>query len=148
MGWRGHRWLALGARLYLAGIFVFACWPKISDPSLFALQVAAYEILPIWGVGIVATVLPWLELAAALLLATGIAVRWAAAAAAAMLGAYAIAGAAALARGLDLSCGCFGAGDPIGAWSLARNGIWLAIAAYVFVLDREPLGLGALLQRR
>jgi uncharacterized membrane protein YphA (DoxX/SURF4 family) len=31
--WKGHPWLALAVRLYLAGVFLFACVHKIANPA-------------------------------------------------------------------------------------------------------------------
>lgn len=145
--WRGHRWLALASRLALAGTFLVAWWTKIRDPGLFALQLAAYELLPIWLVRVVAASLPWLELGVALLLVSGTAARWAAAVAASLLVVFVLTGATAIARGLELSCGCFGEGDPVGAWSLTRSGVLCVMAVYVLLVDRVPLGVEALLRR-
>ena len=43
--WRGHAIFALAARLYLAAIFLLACWHKILEPAAFALDIATYQIL-------------------------------------------------------------------------------------------------------
>ncbi len=66
--WRGHAWLALAARLYLGGIFLFAAAHKVWDPAGFALDVATYDILPLELVNLQAIILPWVEVVAALLL--------------------------------------------------------------------------------
>lgn len=144
--WRGHRWTALAVRLYLAGIFAWAWYPKITDTDLFALQISAYEILPLWMVAPVAYILPWIELITALLLAGGIAVRAAAAAVAGMLLVFMMAMAIAMANGIELSCGCFGAGsDAVGSSMLWRDAGWLVLASYVLVFDRKPIGAQTLL---
>jgi hypothetical protein len=56
--WRGHAIFALAARLYLAAIFLFACWHKILQPAAFALDIATYQILPLGLVNPLAIVCP------------------------------------------------------------------------------------------
>lgn len=152
VGWRGHAWLALAARLYLGVVFVMACLHKIAHPEAFALDIAAYDFLPTELVNLLAITLPWVELVAGVMIIVGIRARAAALLIAVMLVAFIIPLAAALVRGLDLSCGCFAPGvgeaDPISGWTLVRDGSWLVLCLYVVFLDRVPLGLDHLLARR
>ena len=51
----------------------------------------------------------------------------------------------ALHLGLDMSCGCFASQaaldkDPISWYTVGRDVFWLALACFVLVLDRVPLG--------
>jgi len=150
--WRGHAWLALAARLYLGVVFLLACVHKIAHPEAFALDIAAYDFLPTELVNLFAIVVPWIELATGVMIIVGFRARAAALLMGLMLVAFIIALAVALARGLDLSCGCFAPGvgesDPISGWTLVRDGAWLALALYVLLLDRAPLGLDRLLAAR
>lgn len=152
VNWRGHSWLALAARLYLGVVFLMACVHKIAHPEVFALDIAAYDFLPTELVNLLAIILPWVELAAGVMMIFGIRARAAALLMALMLVAFIIPLATALVRGLDLSCGCFAPGvgeaDPISGWTLVRDGSWLALCLYVLLLDRVPLGLDHLLARR
>lgn len=152
LAWRGHALVALPMRLYLGAVFLWACWHKLLDPRAFALDVATYQLLPLWAVNATALTLPWVELAAGLLLVAGLKARAAAAMTAAMMAAFMVALAWALERGLNLSCGCFAStgaeSDPISWWTMARDGAWLAMALYVAALDHRPLGLDRLLERR
>jgi len=152
LAWRGHAALALLARLYLGFVFIYACLHKIADPAAFALDVATYQLLPLWAINIFALVMPWLELLAGGMLVLGLRTRAAALLVAGMMVAFMLALAWALARGLDMSCGCFAASggdeDPISSLTLLRDAGWLALALYVLVVDRAPLGLDRLLVRR
>ena len=69
--WRGHAYLGLASRTYLALIFLLACYHKIVDPQSFALDVATYQILPLGLVNLTALILPWVELVAAGMLLIG-----------------------------------------------------------------------------
>lgn len=152
LAWRGHAPLALAARLYLAAIFLWACVHKIADPRAFALDVATYQILPLWSVNAVALWLPWVELAAAVSLALGLRPRAGAWLVTLMMGVFLAAIGSALARGLDLSCGCFAsqgaAEDPISWRTVARDLAWLALALYVLAFDAHPLGIDRWLSNR
>lgn len=152
LGWRGHSLLALAARLYLAGIFLLACVHKIADPRAFAVDVATYQILPLWSVNGVALWLPWVELVAAASLALGLRARAGAWLVALMMAVFLAAIGSALARGLDLSCGCFAsqgaAEDPISWRTVVRDLAWLGLALYVLAVDASPLGIDRWLSTR
>lgn len=143
--WRGHAWIALPVRLYLAWVFLSACWHKIAVPGDFAIDVATYQLLPLWSVNVFAIVLPWIELFAGVMLLVGLRVRAAALLVNGMMVAFIVALAAALTKNLDISCGCFAsqgaAHDPISWKTLVRDGTWLLLGLYVMVFDRRPLGL-------
>jgi uncharacterized membrane protein YphA (DoxX/SURF4 family) len=142
----------MAARLYLGIIFLLACWHKILEPAAFALDIATYQILPLGLVNLQAIVLPWVELAAGLLLLLGFRTRAAALLVAGMMVMFTVAISIAVAKGLDMSCGCFAsqgaAEDPISWRTIARDGSWLLLAVYVVIFDRRPLGLDRLFGRR
>ena len=150
--WPGNRWLCLGARWYLGGVFLLACIHKIADPAAFALDVATYDIAPTALVNLVAICLPWVELAAALMLIVGVRVRPGALLVAAMMAIFTAALLAALARGLDMSCGCFASQgveeDPISWLTVARDLVWLLMAVYVLAFDDRPVGIDSWLGQR
>lgn len=151
LDWKGHAFLALPIRIYLAAIFLLACVHKIADPHAFAIDVATYQILPLGLVNLVALVLPWVELVAALMLLLGVRVRAGALLVAAMMAVFLAALTIALSKGLQMSCGCFAsqgaAEDPISYKTVLRDLAWLALAAYVLVFDARPLGLERLFPR-
>ena len=151
--WRWHPWTCLAARLYLGVVFGAACAYKIAHPESFAVDVATYGILPLWAVNAFAIVLPWVEAAAAVMLVLGFRARAGALLAASMMVMFMVALGVALAKGLDMSCGCFASAsaaeqDPIGWTTMLRDSSWLALAVYVAVFDRRPIGLDAWIARR
>jgi putative oxidoreductase len=149
--WRGHAILGLLARLYLGGLFVYAAWHKLLHPATFALDVATYQILPLALVNLAALGLPWVEVVSGVMLLAGFRTRAAALLIAGMMVVFIAALASALWRGLDMSCGCFAAGasaDPISGLTMLRDAAWLALALYVLVFDRRPLGLDRLFKER
>lgn len=145
-------YLALAARLYLGLVFIAASLHKIAHPYAFAVDVATYGILPLALVNPLALVLPFVEVLAGAMLVAGLRVRAAALLVAGMMVVFIVALSLALARGLDISCGCFASSasgaDPISWRTLVRDGAWLALAVFVLVADRAPLGVDRWLARR
>jgi uncharacterized membrane protein YphA (DoxX/SURF4 family) len=145
LAWRGHAVLGLGVRIYLAGVFLAACYHKIIHPEAFAVDIATYQILPLGLVNLMAIILPWVELAAGTMLLVAWRTRAAAILVTGMMMMFTAAISIALAKGLDMSCGCFasqGAGeDPISWGTIMRDVGWLCLGLYVLLLDRRPLGI-------
>ena len=143
--WKGHAPVALVARLYLGGVFLFACWHKLADPHAFAVDVATYRILPLSLVNLTAIALPAVELVAGAMLVLGVRVRAGAVLVSGMMVVFLVALGIALARGQDMSCGCFAsqgaAQDPIGWRTVLRDLGWLLLGLYVLGFDARPLGL-------
>lgn len=144
-------WLAVPARWYLGGLFVFASLHKIAVPHDFAVDIATYEILPLAIVNPMAIALPWIELAVGLMLLTGTRIRAGALLVAAMMLIFIGALGIALTRGLDMSCGCFASqgaeDDPISWITIIRDSGWLAMALLVLFFDKGLVGVDRLLER-
>jgi uncharacterized membrane protein YphA (DoxX/SURF4 family) len=144
--------LALPARVYLAVVFLLACWHKLLDPASFALDIATYQILPTVLVNPMALLLPWVELLAGLMLLLAFRTRAAALLIAGMMFMFTVAITIAVIRGLEMSCGCFASQglveDPISWFTVLRDLSWLALALFVLFLDRRPLGLDTWLAAR
>ncbi|HYT27015.1 MAG TPA: MauE/DoxX family redox-associated membrane protein [Actinomycetota bacterium] len=119
---------ALGSRFALAVLFLTAGLAKLSAPAEFARAVANYRLLPSGPAGAVATWLPRLEVAAAVLLGLGLATTLAGVVLAGLLLAFTAAVAVNLLRGREIDCGCFGSSAPrrITWGTVGRN---LAMAA-------------------
>ena len=149
---RAAAWLAVPARWYLGVLFVGACLHKIADPRAFAVDIATYDILPLALVNLAAITVPWVELAAGLMLLAGLRTRAAAVLVAGMMAVFLAALAVALGRGLDMSCGCFASQgaehDPISRLTVLRDLVWLALALLVMVYDRGLMGLDRWLHGR
>jgi uncharacterized membrane protein YphA (DoxX/SURF4 family) len=148
--WSGQRWICLGLRLYLGGLFLLACLHKIQSPATFALDVATYQFLPLATINWFSLVVPWLELLVGLSLVLGLRVRAGAFIASLLMVAFIVALGWALAKGLDMHCGCFASQsakeqDPISWRTLLRDASWLGIGLYVMLFDRQPIGIESLI---
>jgi putative oxidoreductase len=149
--WKGHAWISLPLRLYIGFVFLYACWHKILHPEVFAMDVATYQILPLYLVNLMAIVLPWIELVCGVLIVIGWRTRAASLLIAGMMAVFLAAIIMALAKGLEMSCGCFASQsmveDPISWKTVLRDLGWLAIPLYVLVFDRNPVGVDGLVAR-
>jgi uncharacterized membrane protein YphA (DoxX/SURF4 family) len=129
--------LALAARAVLGILFAAAGVLKLRDPASFAREIANYQLLPA-AAPYLAIVLPAIEIVAgvALVLSPRLWRQAAAASIAALLALFTAAVGVAAARGVDIACGCFGAGSGrVGGWTIARNLGLIALAGAVLWLE-------------
>jgi uncharacterized membrane protein YphA (DoxX/SURF4 family) len=148
------------ARIALGGIFIYAGYSKAFLPNHtlwplfflkfsistnlanFALQVAAFKILPPWGVQFVAHTLPFTEIALGLLLLIGWQLRiWASLLTLIMVGFFVVVTRAYLLH-MNINCGCFATPEPIGPRKIAEDAalslLAVAMTYFAFVEARQP----------
>ena len=126
--------LTFVARLAVGAIFIYAAYIKFTMPWLtFAMSVDAYQILPDWGVFLVARLLPGFELLIGLLLVSGFGLRWSSPVVNLLLGVFLAAMFRAYLQGKSIDCGCFGPGDRLGVGSLVRDSSILAVSLFVTI---------------
>lgn len=120
-------------RLILGGIFVYAGAAKIIHPAGFAADIGNYRMLPHEWIHLLAITLPWIEVAAGLLLIAGVWKRASALLITAMLAVFIVAIAQAVARNLNIECGCFGTvgGRKVGLIAIAEDLAMLAAAVWL-----------------
>lgn len=141
-------WLGTLVRLALAAVWFAAAATKITDLAASGRAVHAYELTPYEVSRLIGAILPFLELALALLLLVGLATRLAAAVSAGLLVVFIAGLASAWARGLTIDCGCFGEGgqlaagvDPQYGLDLARDVVFLALAGFLVVFPTTRLSV-------
>jgi len=143
MNARNPYWLFL-LRLALGGVFIVASLDKIAHPAAFALAIRNYQILPNAVSNLFAITLPWIELAAGVLLILGVKCRSNAVILSGLMLVFNVALLLALARGLNINCGCFDvdAKEAINGWYILRDLSLLAIGVLLLAFeqqDRFPL---------
>ena len=135
--------IELSLRLVLGGFFLLSGWAKVQNPLLFSQDIANYQILSPKLSTILALVLPWLEIFAAL----GVIFRklfWGSLSMlAAMLGVFILALSSAWLRGLDINCGCFGSQAESTSYGphILMNLVLLACSAAITILYCRRAGL-------
>jgi uncharacterized membrane protein YphA (DoxX/SURF4 family) len=118
------------SRIILAAFFLAAGILKAVDPIRFAEDIRNYQLLPDPFPALLALVLPWLEIFAALAVLTGRLYRGGLVLLGGMLAVFLAALTSAWIRGLDIRCGCFGdsgGGTSNYPWSLFRNAVLLSL---------------------
>lgn len=145
VAWRILSWLC---RLLLGGLFLYAAYTKglypFQEPFRFAIALSSYQILPEPLVILVSRVMPWFEVVLGLGLLVGWKLRWFAAVAALLLTAFIAVMSVTYARGVQADCGCFGLGEPISGWTLARDSLILVFAIVLVVAAwRRPVVVSA-----
>ncbi|WP_009962726.1 MauE/DoxX family redox-associated membrane protein [Verrucomicrobium spinosum] len=126
-------WLTRVLAWGFGGLFVWAGWLKVQDPTLFLISVRSFRMLPDPFAAWLALGLPWLEIFAGLAVVTGVFRRGGLLLLNLLLVAFGIALVTALVRGLDVECGCFGGKNgTTHIWEvLARDGVLLAVGLWL-----------------
>jgi uncharacterized membrane protein YphA (DoxX/SURF4 family) len=127
-----------------AALLLWAGLAKAFDRQGSILAVDAYDVVPEGLVRPVAALLPWIEIAVALLLIAGLFVRFAGVATAVLGVAFIAALAQAKARGLAIDCGCFGGGGPgdgVGWWDIVRDVPIVLCGVFLAARPHGPLQL-------
>lgn len=133
MIWRILHW---ACRLFLGGIFIYAGYTKMENPLQFAAAVEAYQLLtPHLVIGIV-KILPWFEIILGAALAVGFAIRYTAAVAGGFLAFFVGVMFVTYLRGIEADCGCFGVGERISPFTLARDALFILPALFLIIQPR------------
>ena len=146
--------IGLLARFGLAAVWLVSGILKAVDPRTTVVAVRAYQIFPESLVGLIAAVLPYLEIALGVLLVLGLATRLTAILSALVLVAFIAGVISAAARGLSIDCGCFGGGGDVAAGQTAytaeilRDLGFLALAGYLIVRPETPVSIDRMVRRR
>lgn len=108
------------------------------DPSVFALLLNNYKLLPSWAINPIAILLPWLEVVAGTCLLLGFWAIGSALLVSILLFVFTAALSINLARGLDISCGCFSLSDrtdTINWLYILRDLGFLFMGIHVFLFE-------------
>jgi uncharacterized membrane protein YphA (DoxX/SURF4 family) len=142
------RVLLLAGQVILAGIFIYAGYAKLREPWIqFAVSLNSFRLLPAGALEPLAKFMPWSELALGIAILSGVMLRWSALVASLLLTLFFAVLIRSYAIGLQVDCGCFGAGEAdLGPLRLAEEAAMLALAAAVTIgafrrrsAGREPV---------
>lgn len=106
-----NSWIELAARWILGLTFIYASFHKILSPADFARIVFGYDLFPPVLINLIAIMIPFIELVAALALIIGFYPRSAAIIINLMLLAFIAVLTINIIRGHEFDCGCFSAGQ-------------------------------------
>ncbi|MGH3087015.1 MAG: MauE/DoxX family redox-associated membrane protein [Rubrobacteraceae bacterium] len=146
-----HPYATLSSRLILGAVFVAAGVPKILDPGAFAAAIRSYELnLPEWFASFSAYSLPYAEVLLGLYLIFGLFTKPAAWMTNGLMLVFTIALLQGAIRGLEINCGCFGAGEESSNLWLAflRDVGLIALGLHVVFAPTSRFSVDALLRRR
>jgi len=136
------RILLLVGRVALGLIFLVAAYTKLHFNGgwhfgdyhfFFGMAINSYNLLPLWGVELLARGLPWFEVALGALLIAGVGLRWTGIIASALLLVFISAMTRAYILKLEIMCGCFGNNEKLGPLTLVRDGSLLVLALAVTI---------------
>ena len=140
-------WVSFAARLLVGGVWIVAGLLKLPDPAASVRAVRAYQLLPEAVVPLVGYALPVVEVVVGVALVSGLLVRFAAVLSGVLFVAFIVGISAAWARGLQIDCGCFGAGGYAAdatekyPWEIARDLGLLLASAWLVWRPRGPWAL-------
>lgn len=146
-----NSYAVLVSRLVLGGVFVAAGIPKILDPGAFAVAIRSYELsLPEWFVSFSAYALPYAEVLIGLYGIFGLFTKPTAWLATALMLVFTVALLQGAVRGLEINCGCLGAGEESSNLWLAflRDIGLIALCLHIALAPLGHLSVDALLHRR
>ncbi len=122
--------------LFLGGIFIYAGYTKMKNPLQFAAAVEAYQLLSPYLVIWVVKILPWFEIVLGAALVVGFSTRYVAAVAVGFLTFFIGVMLVTYLRGIETDCGCFGVGERISPFTLARDALFILPALFLVVQPR------------
>jgi uncharacterized membrane protein YphA (DoxX/SURF4 family) len=139
----GIDWLKVAyhfCRVVLALLFIVAGYDKILMPWNFGRAIYVYKILPGYLISPLAASMPWIELAAGILLVLNRFTRPAAIIIGGLNVVFLLAIGTVIARGMDIDCGCgldvgwlaVIVGTQADGWALVRDLILLGMAATIY----------------
>lgn len=134
-----NEYFLLTARIIIAFVFIYAGAEKISDPKSFSQAIYNYRLFPSEIINIFAITIPWIELISGILLLFGICVKENSAIIGTLLFVFIVLILISMIRGLDINCGCFGKGSPVGWKKIGENLLMLILCLALVAFGSSKL---------
>ena len=128
-------------------IFIYASLEKILYPAYFAVSVQNYQLIPDYFTNIIAIVLPWLELCCGLSILIGLWHQAGAAIVSVLNIVFIIALTSVVFRGLNIDCGCYGAGSSVNISRIIEDLFLLAFSLHITLFPRSKFAFESLFKR-
>ena len=122
-------------------IFIYASLEKIAYPAYFAVSVQNYQLIPDYFTNIIAVVLPWLELYCGILVLIGFWHKAGATIVSLLNIVFIITLTSAVFRGLDIDCGCYGAGSSVNISRIIEDLFLLAFSLHITLFPQSKFAL-------
>lgn len=135
--------LAFAFELYFALIFSVSSLGKLDDPAHFSVVLRQQRILPSWSIQVVSEFLPWVEIAVAILLISGMAPLASAVAAAMLFVIFLTVKIILLVTKDSVDCGCYGDSqlDRVDTASLVVSTLFVLFAGIHLWLIRQTVSV-------
>ena len=127
-----HNLATIVSRLLVGGIFIYASFYKIVDPSGFAKSIWYYHMVPGDLINLMALIMPWMELICGITVIVGVFYRGSVMLINLMMLVFIIALSSAVFRGINIDCGCFKAAQESNESAL--NALYFDLALMVPVV--------------
>lgn len=130
-------------RIVIGFIFVYAGAEKLNDPLSFSDSILNYKLFSATFANISAILVPWIEVTTGLLIILGISVKENAAIISSFLLFFIVIIAISIMRGLNIDCGCFGAGSSheVGISKIVENTILLLLGINLIIFGSDYLSI-------
>ena len=123
-------------RLFLAGVFLYSGYIKVTQDLQFAVALTGYQLIPEQFIWPITKTFPWVEIVLGAGIFIGWKIRYFAAGATALLLFFSLLLTVTYLRGIDANCGCFSFDDPISPLTILRDGLIVLPAIYLLAENR------------
>jgi uncharacterized membrane protein YphA (DoxX/SURF4 family) len=127
------RLLHWACRIFLAVIFIYAGYTKLENPLQFAVAAEGYQLLSPGAVVWMVKILPWVEILLGVALLSGLWIRYTAGFTVIFLAFFIGVMFVTFLRGIEADCGCFGIGERISPFTLARDSLFILPAIFLVI---------------
>jgi uncharacterized membrane protein YphA (DoxX/SURF4 family) len=141
-------------QVFIGALFIISSVTKIPDTAKFADSIANYKIVPDSLVMPLATIVPWIQMAAGVMIVLDVFAQSSAFILCGLLAVYIIAITQAWIRGIDIECGCFdlltqfGLEERVGLEAVIRDLVFMLFPLNVLIFGKNGLDFYGIFKRK